>query len=278
MRERVRRIVFGTDTPAGRLFDVVLIVTILASLVAVSLETVQDVRREHAELLLGLEWAFTALFTAEYLVRLWCARSHWRYALSFFGIVDLLSILPTFVALVAPGTQALLVVRVFRLLRVFRVLKLARFLGEADTLKRALLASRFKITVFLVTVLCIVTIVGALMYVIEGPEHGFTSVPRAVFWAIVTVTTVGYGTIVPVTPLGQLLAGALMITGYGILAVPTGIVSAELVHSTMESARRSGTRRCADCGADGHERDARYCRRCGAHLAAGDGDGDGEPG
>ncbi len=266
MRERVREIVFEAETPAGKAFDVALIVAICASLLVVSLESVEGFRSRHGVLLTSLEWTFTGLFTVEYLVRLWCAGRRWRYAFSFFGLVDLLSVLPTWIGLVLPGARAFLVVRSFRVLRVFRVLKLAQFVGEAGALTRALHASRHKVTVFLIAVLCVVIVVGAAMHLIEGPEHGYTSIPQGMYWAIVTMTTVGYGDVVPQTVLGKSLSALLMILGYGVLAVPTGIVSAELV---KESAVRPDTgpgRGCAHCGLAWHAQDARYCRRCGTSL------------
>jgi voltage-gated potassium channel len=279
LRQRVHVVVFGSDTRAGRAFDVVLIVAILTSLFFISLESVRSIREgAWAPWVYGAEWAFTVLFSIEYLLRLWCARSAIRYARSFFGIIDLVSILPSWIALFVPGAQAILAFRAFRLLRIFRVLKLVRFLGEASVLGRALMASRFKITVFLGAVLCVVMVMGSLMYLIEGPEHGFTSIPRSMFWAIVTMTTVGYGTIAPEPPLGQLLASALMILGYGVLAVPTGIVSAELVHGerarqgaqwSLQPPRdlpRPGGSHCAACGQGDHAPAARFCHHCGSPL------------
>jgi voltage-gated potassium channel len=259
LRERIWTVIFGYDTPGGRAFDVVLLVAIVTSVVCVMIETVTPIREAWGTELVVAEWVFTLLFTAEYVVRLWVARRPVRYARSFFGVVDLLSILPTYVSVLWPGTQSLLVIRALRLLRVFRVLKLSRYLGEANVLASALRSSGYKVTVFLGTVLVVITIVGTLMYLIEGPEHGFTSIPRSLYWAVVTMTTVGYGDIAPGTTLGQLLAGAVMLLGYCIIAVPTGIVSAEMVRSTRG-------RRCPACGAHGHDRDARYCHLCAASL------------
>ena len=209
------------------------------------------------------EWGFTLLFTVEYIARLACVRSPARYALSFFGLVDLAAILPTYLSLLLPGAQTLLVIRVLRLLRVFRVLKLARFLSEANVLAAALRSSRHKVTVFLGTVLCLVLIMGSAMYLIEGPASGFTSIPRSMYWAIVTMTTVGYGDIAPSSIAGQVLAAAVMILGYAIIAVPTGIVSAELVQSVR---RPVTTRVCSECLSEGHELTAAYCKDCGAAL------------
>jgi voltage-gated potassium channel len=262
LRERAWTVIFGYDTPGGRAFDVVLLVTIVASVLCVMLETVAPIREAWGAELVAAEWFFTALFTAEYGVRLWVARRPWQYARSFFGVVDLLSILPTYVSVLLPGTQSLLVIRALRLLRVFRVLKLSRYLGEANVLASALRSSGYKVTVFLGTVLVVITIVGTMMYLIVGPVHGFTSIPRSVYWAIVTMTTVGYGDIAPGTTLGQILAGMVMLLGYCIIAVPTGIVSAELVRG----ARGRGERRCPACGAAGHANEARYCLFCAAAL------------
>jgi voltage-gated potassium channel len=278
-------VIFGTDTPAGRAFDVALIALVLVSVVAVSVDTVRGLSAGTHRALHALEWALTLMFTAEYLLRLLAVARPAAYARSFFGLVDLLAILPTYVSLVVPGTEALLVVRVLRLLRVFRVLKLTRFLTEANTISSALRASARKIAVFLLAVSTLVTVVGSLMYVIEGAEHGFTSIPTSVYWAVVTLTTVGYGDISPGTPLGRALAAVVMIVGYGIIAVPTGIVTAELTQSARAAGRGppagaeggSGAEgadaaggaapaACARCGLAGHGADARYCRRCGEPL------------
>ena len=261
LRTAIGRIIFGYDTPAGRAFDVALLVLIVTSVVCVMMETVRPIREAHGTTFVLVEWIFTVVFTAEYAVRLWVARRPVRYARSFFGLVDLLSILPTYLSLLLPGTQSLLVIRALRLLRVFRVLKLSRYLGEANVLVAALRSSGYKVTVFLGTVLVLITIFGTLMYLIEGAAHGFTSIPRSVYWAVVTMTTVGYGDIAPQTTLGQILAGAVMLLGYSIIAVPTGIVSAEM-------ARSVGGRRCPHCEAEGHELTALYCRRCGGRLEA----------
>ena len=262
-RARVHEIIFEADTWAGRIFDVSLLMLILVSLVAVSLETVQTVGDRVGAQLYVLEWVITALFTVEYVLRLLAVRSPALYARSFFGIVDLLSILPTYLSLLVPGAQSLLVVRTLRLLRVFRVFKLARFLGEAEVLVRALRGSRRKVTVFLVAVLTIVVIMGSLMYLIEGEASGFTSVPRGMYWAIVTMTTVGYGDISPQTVAGQFFASLLMIVGYGVIAVPTGIFSAELAQLRMGPV---STQACPNCSLEGHDSDAVYCKACGAQL------------
>ncbi len=263
-RARLHQIVFESDTPEGRAFDFALIAAILASVVAVSLDTTPGLSPGVYRGLRAVEWVLTVLFTIEYVLRLIAVRRPFAYAFSFFGIIDLLAILPTYLSLFYPGAQALLVVRVLRLLRVFRVLKLAHFLTEAAVLRRALRASVRKITVFLLTVVTLVVVIGALMYVVEGPEHGFTSIPTSMYWAVVTLTTVGYGDVAPRTPLGQALASLVMITGYGIIAVPTGIVTAEL--TAGRGAPRVSGQACPVCGVEGHDVDARFCDRCGAAL------------
>jgi voltage-gated potassium channel len=267
-RARLHRVIFEADTPAGRAFDVALIVLILLSVVAVSFETVPGLPRGAYRWLRASEWVLTVAFTAEYLLRLAAVRRPLAYATSFFGAVDLLAILPTYVSLVVPGAQALLVVRVLRLLRVFRVLKLTRYLTEAATLGSALRASARKIAVFLLAVSTIVVVVGSVMYVVEGPSNGFTSIPTAVYWAVVTLTTVGYGDISPRTPLGQALASVVMILGYGIIAVPTGIVTAELTAGARAARDAPAPDRppCPTCGAREHAADAHYCRLCGTAL------------
>jgi voltage-gated potassium channel len=261
-RERLRVVIFGTETPAGKAFDVALLATILLSILAVMLETVQQLEAEYGPGLRAAEWGFTALFAVEYALRLISAPRASRYARSFFGVIDLLAVLPTPLSLVLPGAQSMLVIRGLRLLRVFRVFKLAGYLGEANVLMSALRASRRKVGVFVGTVLILVLILGSAMYLVEGAERGFTSIPRAVYWAIVTLTTVGYGDIAPQTVLGQILASLVMIIGYAIIAVPTGIVSAELVHA----ARPVAARECPACDSPGQERNARFCKDCGAGL------------
>ena len=263
-RQRLYRIIFGVDTRAGKAFDVVLIWAIILSVIVVMLDSVEAIQSRFHPILYALEWLFTALFTAEYAVRLIVARHPARYALSVFGLIDLLAVLPTYLSLFLGGAQSLLVIRALRLLRIFRVFKLTQYLSEADVLRIALLASRRKITVFVLFVLSVAVIMGALMYLIEGERAGFTSIPRSMYWAIVTMTTVGYGDISPRTALGQAFASALMILGYGIIAVPTGIVSVELAQATRKDA--SPGRACAGCGKDGHDADAVYCKYCGEAL------------
>lgn len=264
-RARLHEIIFEADTRAGRLFDLVLIWLILLSVATVILESVRQVRDQYGQLLYALEWLFTLLFTVEYFLRLLSVRRPLRYATSFFGVVDLLAIIPTYLSIFLPGSQYLLVIRILRLLRVFRLLKLSEYVAEADTLRRALRASQRKISVFLSAVMLLVIIIGALMYVIEGEAHGFTSIPISVYWAIVTLTTVGYGDLSPRTPLGQMLASIVMIIGYGIIAVPTGIVSVELAHAVRDQQKVS-VRSCPACGAEGHDPDAVCCKYCGATL------------
>jgi voltage-gated potassium channel len=262
-RDRLRIVIFGTDTPAGQAFDVALLVTILLSILAVMLESVREISDEHGAALRGAEWVFTALFGVEYVLRLASAGHAGRYARSPLGIIDLLAVLPTPLSLLMPGAQSLLVIRALRLLRVFRVFKLVGYMGEANVLVTALRSSRRKVGVFLGTVLILVLILGSAMYLVEGATNGFTSIPRAMYWAIVTMTTVGYGDIAPETVPGQILASVVMIIGYAIIAVPTGIVSAELI----EGHRRAATRICPACGRPGHEAGAHFCKDCGAPLS-----------
>lgn len=262
-RERLFVVIFQSDTPKGKAFDVALLWLILLSVLAVILESVEGVEGGYQEFLHILEWVFTVIFTCEYFLRVLCVRDAWRYVRSPLGLIDLLAVLPTYLSILVYGSQYFLVIRVLRLLRVFRILRLGRYVGEANLLIRAIRASRFKITVFLSTVLTLVVIIGTLMYVIEGPESGFTSIPVGMYWAIVTLTTVGFGDITPATVPGRALAALVMIMGYGIIAVPTGIVTVELAQQSRKGNREIA---CADCGAKGHDADAVYCRLCGARL------------
>ncbi len=265
-RSWLYEVIFEADTATGKTFDVVLLWSILLSVAAVLLESVEAIRIGYGRILYGVEWGFTILFTIEYAIRIICVRRPWLYIRSFYGIVDLLSILPTYISVVVGGSQAMIVIRALRLLRVFRVFKLARYVGEASVLMDALRASRAKITVFLLTVLSIVLIVGSLMYLIEGthPDSGFTSIPASIYWTIVTMTTVGYGDITPQTIPGKTLASMVMIIGYGIIAVPTGIVTAEI--SAASHQRRITTHVCPECHREGHEPDAKCCKFCGSSL------------
>ena len=259
-KRRLYAVVFESDTRGGKMFDVALLVAIGISIAVVMMESVKPFRAAHFELLRDLEWTFTILFTLEYIARLLCVRRPWRYVFSFYGVIDLFAFLPSYISLVAPNAHYLLMVRVLRLLRVFRILKLAHYLKEGDALKTALRASSRKIVVFIVVVLAIVLVVGTLMYLIEGDENGFNSIPRGVYWAVVTLTTVGYGDVTPHTVLGRILACTVMILGYGIIAVPTGIFSVEL-HEAAK--RRTGGRSCANCQTEESDPDTRFCRRCG---------------
>ena len=265
-RALLHEVIFEADTPAGKIFDVALILSIVVSVLVVMLDSVASIREAHGPLLYGLEWLFTLAFTLEYLLRLYCVGRPWRYATSFFGVVDLLAILPTFLNLLVPGTRYLLVIRALRTIRIWRILKLAQYISELNLILTALKASLKKIVVFLVTVLCLVVILGSLMYIIEPAENGFTSIPRSIYWAIVTLTTVGYGDISPQTGLGQFLAAVAMVLGYSIIAVPTGIVTVELAHAAQRPARPVSTQVCRMCAREGHDTDAEFCKYCGAKL------------
>ncbi|MFY0674680.1 MAG: ion transporter [Bacteroidia bacterium] len=262
-KERIHEVIFEADTPAGKLFDVVLLLAIVASVLIIMLESVKSIDDLYDREFKQLEWSFTILFTLEYVLRIYAIKKPWKYIFSFYGIIDLLSILPTYLGLVVAGnTEGLLVIRSIRLIRVFRVLKLTRFLGEANNLGNALMSSRRKILVFLMVVVMVTIITGTFMYLIEGAEHGFDSIPKSIYWAIVTLTTVGYGDISPETTLGQFFASIIMIMGYGIIAVPTGIVSAELAKQPSIN----NTQSCHNCGEDSHDDKAKYCHQCGEAL------------
>ena len=263
------RRIFHHDAPDERNFDLVLILVILASVVVVMLDSVPAVKARWHAWLYALEWLFTLAFAFEYAVRLWVVKRPLRYATSFFGVIDLLAILPTFLSLLFPASASFAVIRALRLLRVFRVLKLVEYSSEAGVLIQALLRSRRKIFVFIATLLTIVVIFGALMYVVEGPEHGFTSIPTGMYWAIVTVGTVGFGDVAPATGLGRFITSVLIVIGYSIIAVPTGIYTAELARSLQPRRRLV---RCTECGLPDHEADAWHCRKCGRALAPEDGD------
>lgn len=263
-RKSLHEIIFEADTPAGKLFDIALLWMILLSVLAVMLESVESIKNLYGAHLRIAEWAFTVIFTIEYICRILAVNKPLKYARSFFGTIDLLAVIPTYLSLFITGTQALIVIRAVRLLRVFRVLKLARYLTEANMLKTAIHASQHKITVFLGAVFTVVIIVGSVMYLIEGPTSGFTSIPRSMYWAIVTMTTVGYGDITPQTPLGQTLSAILMVFGYGLIAVPTGIVSVEI--AKVSSADDISTQACPDCSKSGHAIDAKFCKYCSARI------------
>ena len=264
-RLQVYTVIFEADTRAGRLFDQVLIAVILTSVAVVAADSVHSINvRFHRELTLA-EWFFTLIFTVEYLARLACVRRPWQYARSFYGVIDLLAVLPTYLALLVPEVGALIDVRVLRLLRVFRIFKLTAYVTEYQAIGLALRASRRKILVFLAAVMMIVLVIGTLMYVVEGPANGFTSIPTSVYWAITTMTTVGFGDITPKTDLGRLIASLMMLLGWGTLAVPTGIVTAEMTYARRATVT---TRTCQECLTEGHMPDANYCRHCGAVLGS----------
>ena len=262
-RHHLHEIIFEADTAIGKGFDVVLIFSIVVSVVLAMLDSVAAIQAVYGRWLYIGEWVFTLLFTVEYLLRLFCVQRPLLYARSFFGVVDLLAILPTYLSVILPGGQYFIIIRVLRLLRIFRVFKLVQFLSEARLLLAALRASFRKIAVFLFTVMTLLIIFGALMYVVEGAANGFTSIPRSVYWAIVTMTTVGYGDISPQTDFGQALAAIIMIIGYGIIAVPTGIVTVELSQAVH---RGVSTQACPACGSEGHDKDAKFCKYCGEGL------------
>ncbi|GJM18064.1 MAG: ion transporter [Phycisphaeraceae bacterium] len=266
-RDRLHEIIFEADTPTGKAFDLGLIVLIVASVAVVVLGTLPSMQQEpYHTVFIALEWMFTGLFTIEYILRLIIVRRPWRYATSFFGIIDLLSILPAFIGIIVPGGGHLLVVRTLRLLRIFRVLKLARYLSGASELRKALYVSRHKIAVFLTTVLIVVLISSALMHVVEGSNgtEGFESMPDAMYWAVITMTTVGYGDVTPETPIGKITTAALVLVGYSLIIVPTGILTAEITHHAGR--RVITTRACPSCMTEGHDANAIYCKRCGQPL------------
>lgn len=270
IRQQIYIVIYGTNTKAGKLFDVLLLIFILLSVIVVMLESVREIDSRYHQLLLIAEWIFTSLFTIEYILRIFSTKKPWQYIFSFYGIIDFLAILPMYLSFFITGSNLLTSVRALRLLRLFRVLKLANFVGEATNLKKALKASRTKITVFLFSVLIIAMVIGTLMFLIEGPASGYTSIPRGVYWTIVTLTTVGYGDIVPQTAIGQFLAMFVMIVGYGVIAVPTGIVSAEFTLQKKKSGKRrkekTSTIVCPVCNESGHKPDAEYCYNCGEKL------------
>lgn len=262
-RARLHEIIYETDTPAGKLFDATLIAAIVMSVILVMLDSVSWINASYGDAIYAAEWFFTILFTIEYVLRLACVARPARYAASFFGVIDLMAIIPTYLDLLVPGGRYLLVIRVLRVLRIFRTFGLFSYLNEGMYIVQAMKASRKKISVFLLTVLTLVVVLGSLMYLIEGAENGFTSIPRSVYWAIVTMTTVGYGDLAPKTNLGMGLASVVMILGYAILAVPTGIVTVEMVHA---STSRKSTQSCPSCCCEGHDADAAYCKLCGGRL------------
>lgn len=264
LKHQLYVIIFGTHTTAGKVFDLALIGAIIGSLLVLLLDSVAQYNARWADWFLYLEYTFTALFTIEYLIRLWCSPKPYAYAKSFYGIIDLLAVLPTYLAIIFPAATFMGIIRLIRVLRIFRVLKLVRYLQDSNILLRSLLGSRRKVLIFFSTVAVLVTIFGTLIYIIEGPEHGFSSIPQSIYWAIVTITTVGYGDLVPQTGLGKAVAALTMLLGYSILAVPTGIITAEL--SQQVNAHKSLVK-CPNCMKNGHETDALFCKHCGSQLA-----------
>lgn len=262
---KVHEIIYEADTPMGKAFDVLLAILILFSVLIVMLESVSSIDQQYHDLLLGLEWGITIFFTAEYMARVFCIEKPKKYIFSFYGIIDLLATIPLYVSYILAGSQVLLALRAFRLLRVFRILKLVSFLGEASVLKRALKDSKNKILVFIYVVLILCVIMGTIMYLIEDNESGFTSIPRSIYWTIVTLTTVGYGDIAPQTPLGQFFASMIMILGYGIIAVPTGIVTVAF-NKNKNTTIPTNTQSCQNCGVEGHKDQAEFCYQCGQSL------------
>ncbi len=273
-KNRLHEIIYEADTPSGKFFDIVLFILIIISVILVMLESVGEIDQQYHRTLLVLEWIITIFFTLEYIARLVSIKKPWKYVFSFYGIIDFLSTIPLYLSYILAGSQVLLAVRAFRLLRIFRILKLVKFIGEASQLKTALKASRTKIVVFIYVVLILSVILGTLMYIVEGNEAGFTSIPRSIYWTIVTLTTVGYGDITPVTSFGQFLAAVIMILGYGIIAVPTGIVTAEFSRNNKENDKDGdkkkmvhvNTQACPSCGIEGHRDDAKHCYNCGHPL------------
>ena len=260
-KENVKSVIFGTTTIYGRLFDIILIFSIIISVFVVMIDSVSSYHNTYGELLYAIEWVFTILFTIEYLFRLYCIRLPSSYIFSFFGIIDLLAIIPTYLSLLFPGATVFSVIRVLRVLRVFRVLRLVQFMGEAEQLRKAMAASKRKIFVFLFYVMTLVVILGSIMYLVEGENSGFDNIPRSIYWAIVTLTTVGYGDISPQTSLGQVIASMIMIMGYSIIAVPTGIVT-----SAMHFSENKKTMRCSICEDNNQKKGTKYCNNCGGKF------------
>ncbi|MFD1294064.1 ion transporter [Lutibacter holmesii] len=265
MKRKVHDIIYEADTKHGKLFDVILIITIIISIILVMLESVESIDKKYHDILNFSEWIITILFTIEYIARIASIKKKSSYIFSFYGIIDFLATIPKYVSIFVVGSHALIALRALRLLRVFRILKLGRYLGASKSLHTALIASRIKISVFLFSVIVLTIILGTVMYLVEGPTNGFTSIPKSMYWAIVTLTTVGYGDIAPQTPLGQFIAGLVMILGYGIIAVPTGIVTSEMAKSE-EPKLHTNTQHCTYCSAHNHLDNAKYCHKCGEKL------------
>lgn len=270
-RKKLYEIIYEADTPAGKAFDVILLILILVSIMLVMLESVAPINNKYHDYFIFGEWIITIFFSIEYILRIICIKRPTVYIFSFYGIIDLLSTIPLYLSLFFVNTNALLAIRALRLLRVFRILKITRYIGESNKLTKALKDSRPKILVFLFAVLIICVIAGTLMYLVEGPEHGFKNIPISVYWSIVTLTTVGFGDIAPVTPVGQFIAALIMIMGYGIIAVPTGIVTSEMSKNKFEDPNspnyvHTNTQVCHNCGANKHQDDAKYCHKCASKL------------
>jgi voltage-gated potassium channel len=263
-QQRLHEIIYESNTAAGKAFDISLLVCILLSIVVVMLDSTQALHARYGRTFFVLEWVFTVIFTIEYILRLICIKRPFQYITSWLGVIDLLAIIPSYLSIFFVGAQSLLVFRALRLLRIFRIFKLTHFLTEMQFLKTAIRSSLKKISIFMLVVLALVIILGSVMYLIEGRENGFTSIPESIYWAVVTITTVGYGDISPVTPLGKFIASLIMFIGYGIIAVPTGIVTNEMVNAVRTKKEQHET--CPACGLEGHDSDARFCKRCGEKL------------
>ena len=266
MRHTLYQVIYQAHTPAGKGFDIALIISILASGLTIVMESVAGFSQQYGELLVKIDWVFTLLFTIEYFLRIFCIHRPIKYIFSFYGLIDLMSIVPSYISLFIPGSHYLQVIRILRVLRVFRVLKLVQYINQSNLLLNALLASRQKIAIFLFTISTLLVIFGSTMYLIEGPEHGFTNIPVSIYWAVVTLTTVGFGDITPKTDLGRAISALVMIIGYAIIAVPTGIITTELSQEMKKQQTRLNRRRCPQCRKPGHEIDANYCRICGTEL------------
>ena len=266
LKQKLYVIIFKADTRPGKIFDITLLILILISILAVMLESVSSIDSKYGNILNIIEWVITFFFTVEYILRIWVVRKPFKYIFSFYGIIDLMAILPSFLEIFFTGAHGMIIIRALRLLRVFRLFKITRYTSESNQLMRALKASRTKISIFLFTVVTIVIVIGTLMYLVEGEENGFTSIPKSIYWAITTLTTVGYGDIAPGTNLGQFLASIVMIIGYAIIAVPTGIVTAEISRSRHTD---NSAQRCPKCLKEGHDSDAKNCKFCGTKLNPG---------
>jgi len=266
LRHNLYQIIYQANTPAGKGFDIALIILIMLSVLTISLDSVAEFSRQYGELFITAEWVFTILFSIEYILRIFCIHRPFKYIFSFYGLIDLLSIIPSYLSLFIPGTHYLQIIRILRVLRIFRVLKLVQFINQSNLLVSALLASRLKITIFVLTVSTLLVVFGSTMYLIEGPENGFENIPVSIYWAVVTLTTVGFGDITPKTDLGRSISVLVMVTGYAIIAVPTGIFTAELSQEMRRQNKRDNPRMCPKCRKTGHEQEANYCRICGTEL------------